>query len=132
MKYLMLIGFLLAAFSLHAQAPYTGGEGDGYARVSLEISNTQPPTEFQFDIARTTVGNETVFEIRLNGLQTTPQLEVFDAAGRRVQQWQGEGADAVTIEFTTHNWASGAYLFRLSANDQFFVKKVIHASQGGN
>ena len=131
MKYLALIGFLLAAFSLHAQAPYTGGEGDGYARVSLKILNTGPP-EFQFDIARTTVGTETIFEVLLNGLQTTPQLEVFDAAGRRVQQWQGEGTDAVTVEVTTRNWASGAYLFRLAANDQFFVKKVIHASQGGN
>lgn len=131
LKYLFAIGFLLSAFALHAQAPYTGGEGDGYASTSLSIS--EPGTsEFQFDIATTEVAGETIFELSISGLATPGRLEVFDAAGRRIQQWSFDAPQEITLEVPTSQWASGAYIFRLEVNGSNYARKVIHASGGGN
>lgn len=131
MKGLLFTGFLLLALAAQAQAPYQGGIGDGYARASL-TTRTTPPPAFQFDIARTQFGEETIFEVRLDGLQTTVELDVFDAAGRRVWNWWSLSSEATTVEVTTRNWASGPYLFRLSANARTYTKKVVHVSGGGN
>lgn len=131
MKYLFAIGFLLAAFSLHAQAPYTGGEGDGYTSVALSLSDPTPTT-FQFDIARTEVASETVFELRITGLESPGKVEAFDVSGRLVQQWTIDSSDAVTLAVQTAQWASGAYIFRLQTNGESHVRKVIHSRGGEN
>ena len=131
MKWLVGIMLSIAGFSAQAQAPYVGGEGDGYASTSLSISESEP-SDLQFDIARTEVASETVFELRISGLATPGTVVAFDATGRRVQQWNLDAPQEIRLEVNTTQWASGTYVFRLEANGDNFARKVIHYSSGGN
>lgn len=124
MKALLFSIFLLLSLPIFSQSPYLGGEGDGYARTSISLE--APPTDLEIAIARVEQGASIWFEVRLEGLQSACELEVFDVRGREVMEMRSESTGNVTLVVPTDSWASGPYLFRVTANGEKHLKKALH------
>jgi len=89
MRSLLLLIGLLASAGLYGQAPYTGGEGDGYAHRRLELrSNGATPA---YTATVRVDGDQPQLYVQLTGISESARVEAYDVAGRRLLEWEAPG-----------------------------------------
>lgn len=120
MKYAFVaIGFLLATNLLFGQAPYAGGQGDGYAKVSLVISN-----EIHTEASAWIVQQEGV--LHLQGVREIAHWQIFDAVGREVTSRNSSLSSGKTrIVLPKEKVATGTYLVKIDIDGKTFVRKWV-------
>lgn len=116
------------AFHSQAQAPYTGGEGDGYARSSTSFRIGDPPVvDARVDLGLSEENGQWTLVLWLEGVATGVEIEAFDVRGRRLANWETTGEGAWEERHSLHNWSSAVYIFRITIDEQYeFTEKVLN------
>lgn len=121
MKKLLLFSSLLLLLTSQGfgQAPYTGGQGDGYASQSLLLSQ---PAQTGTQVTLVQSSNQAI----VRGIRSQVKWELYAADGKRVFPPQTrETQGNITIELPGDGLAAGVYLLRVWVDDQQFVRKWV-------
>jgi hypothetical protein len=119
MKKLFLICSLLlgcGSIQLMAQAPYTGGSGDGYAGNFFEYFRGDPPglTGPALNVFPNPVQRGNPAMVRAEGVAYKVELLVYTPTGQRLARYVSwEAREAYVQELTTSQWPVGVYLIEV-------------------
>lgn len=121
-KWIFFLSLNLWTLAALAQAPFTGGVGDGYARASLTLLTRLEAPESSMRIRvfpqPVAVGGEVHIEYRG---QKGGQWQLLDAQGRVVRSgaWQRE-----TLALSTRELPTGLYVWHLQAQTRRIQQKI--------
>lgn len=105
------------------QAPFTGGEGDGYAMVSWGV-NTSLTQDFNTHIqlsSQYVVSGETM-KLKSSSPLHQAQIKLVEISGKEVFTQNWEGGDSYS--FQVPELASGFYLLQIVHAEKMAVRKV--------
>lgn len=121
-----LLAFLvicLGAFSVKAQAPYTGGSGSGYASTGLSVAVVAPSVGISLSPSPAYAG--AALTLQVHGLQNKLEVRIWDPAGRlltRERHWGVSGSLSLAL---TAPATVGVYLVECLIDGQSQVQKLI-------
>ena len=125
-KYILLLGLSLFMGSLlYAQAPFTGGKGDGYASVSLTSAATgiAPTDSYSLQAFPNPVKAGSSIQItaspRLAGVIT---ITCWDLHGKPVHR---QVTNTFPLELSTAGWAKGTYVLVFNMADQVIGREMV-------
>lgn len=118
---------LLMGGMAHAQAPYLGGSGDGYAKGEAIAFVDWDPVELDsVDVFPTVLSPGTMLVVSVNDVQNRLTVRVMDAKGRLVaqaDQWNVDGAKL--IQFATDRWAAATYMVEVRRDSRTETRKIV-------
>jgi hypothetical protein len=112
--------------TVYSQAPYLGGNGDGYDKGSALVSVAWDITEFDsLTVFPNLVASGEVVYIAVQGIRTKLEILAHDAVGKLVWKTTQWNLDAsVLLEMPTENLAAGVYVLDIRV-DGFAQKRKI-------
>lgn len=118
--------FLASSQAVFSQAPYRGGNGDGYEMGSTLVSVAWDITEFDsLTVFPNLVSPGDIVFIAVQGIRSKLEILTHDVGGNLV--WQSEQwnlDESVIIEMPTENLAAGVYVLEIRV-DGFAEKRKI-------
>ena len=132
MKRLFLLIATISGFAFcHAQAPYLGGEGDGYEMIELAVGVTaEPPLEKGISIFPNRLFVGQYIDLSIDDLKNKLEIRIIDALGRmllRQLYWDVQGHQDKKIP--TDNLSPGKYWLDIRRDGNQFVEPFIIVSE---
>lgn len=119
--------FLASTQAVFSQAPYLGGNGDGYDMGSTLVSVAWDITEFDsLTVFPNLVAPGDVVYIAVQGIRKKLEIVAHDAIGKLVwktTQWDLE--PSVLLEMPTANLASGIYVLDIRVDGVAQQRKIV-------
>ncbi len=111
-----------------AQAPYTGGAGDGYAHAGTTVQVGEAPvTEARAELGMREEDGQWTVLLQYEGVETSVEVEVYDLRGRRLTHWTTTAQGGWEEQHPLRNWPGAVYIFRIKIDDQYeFTEKVLN------
>lgn len=121
-----LIFYVLLIFSVNGmaqQAPFTGGEGDGYDMASWGGSTAVAEDFSQpFKISPQPIQSDDWIHISSSFPLHSPKITLFDITGKQILSHIGDQGELFSFKLPA--LAPGFYVIRLHAGEKMAVKRV--------
>jgi hypothetical protein len=124
---IIIILFLSIQLPTNAQAPYTGGKGDGYdmGETAVTTEQDQPSTSpGGIQISPNPLPSGAFLQITADNLDTAPlTVNIYDLIGKRVyQQKWSDPSNRFYLKLQLH---AGVYVVHVVADRQTYSRKLI-------
>ncbi len=96
-QWFIALVFLAIAGSAMAQAPYTGGAGDGYDRIRLNLSPPGPGAG-EVSIGLFEDGLQWGIQLQFAPIQESVRVQAFNVTGQRLWEWSETSPGLVSYE----------------------------------
>jgi hypothetical protein len=119
--------FLASAQAVFSQAPYLGGNGDGYDMGSTLVSVAWDITEFDsLTVFPNLVAPGDVVYIAVQGIRKKLEILAHDAVGKLVwKTTQWDLGPSVLLEMPTGNLAAGVYVLDIRVDGVAQQRKIV-------